>query len=86
MEVGAADPTERDPHQDFAICGLRIGVVGEDERVRFDMGGGWEDAGFHVMPTPTRVICEKRLQDAERKGDELFGEDKEAATVTEHET
>jgi hypothetical protein len=52
MEVCAADAAKGDANEDFPACGLRSGIILENQRIGFD--GSWrvEDAGFHGRDTP----------------------------------
>src|SRR5260370_23220879 len=60
VQVGAADAAVGDANQDLPVGGLRSGIVGEHERVRFDTGRGVEDASFHGRDTPAPRCFAKR--------------------------
>jgi hypothetical protein len=61
VEVGAADAAVGNANQDFPAGGLWSGIVRENQRVRFDTGGGFEDAGFHWRGTPHPGCFAKRV-------------------------
>lgn len=66
MEIGAADTTKGDAHQDFSGRGLRSGIVLENQRVGFDRSRRVEDAGLHGVGTPPGICIDvkrKRLQE-----------------------